>query len=122
MEPQDEMELIPFWKLLLAASVFTILLICFYVSLNLLLHTLISNPIIAALSFLVIAGFGVLISMPENACAVYNVLNPFTHRNPIYAITGYTGYSFLFSAIVLLLATFLINRISVFFFKRKDIS
>ncbi len=122
MEPQDEMELIPFWKLLLAASVFTILLICFYVSLNLLLHTLISNPIIAALSFLVIAGFGVLISMPENACAVYNVLNPFTHRNPIYAITGYTGYSFLFAAIVLLLATFLVNRISVFFFKRKDIS
>lgn len=122
VEPQNEMELIPFWELLLAASVFTILLICFYVSLNLLLHTLISNPIIAALSFLFIAGFGVIISMPENACAVYNILNPFTHRNPIYAITGYTGYSYLFSAIVLLFATVVINGISVIFYKRKDIS
>lgn len=122
MEPQAELELIPFWGLLLLSAIFVFVLIWFYVALNLLMHVLIGNPLLAATCFLLVSGIGIYLSMPENACTIYNAMNPYTYRNPVYAMTGYIGYSFLFSVMVLLLYSLFINGISIFIFKRKDVS
>ena len=121
MEPQLELSIIPFWKMLLVAAIYSMVLILFYISLNLLFHVIFRNPIMSAACFAVVAMIGIGLSSPENAVLNYNHINPFCFRNPMYAITGYIGYSYLYSLMILTAYIIVINLISFIVFKRKDI-
>lgn len=121
MEPQPQMEILPFWKLLLACGLFTLALLMFYVILQLFLHVLLDNPIAAALAALFIAFAGIFLSPPQKAMAGFNLLNPFTYRNPVYAVTGYIGPSYLWSLSILIASGLLLFAITCLLFRKKDI-
>lgn len=121
MEPQLELNIIPFWKMLFIAAIYSMVMILFYISLNLLFHVIFRNPIVSAACFAFVAIVGTAISSPENAVFTYNSVNPFCFRNPVYAITGYIGYSCLYSIIIVAAYIIVINLISFVIFKRKDI-
>lgn len=121
MEPQPDMGIMPFWKVILACTLFSAVLLMFYVVLHLFFHILLTNPIAAASTGLLISFVLAFLSPPETATAIYNLINPITSRNPIYAVTGYIGFSFLWSIIVLIVSIFVLFIISCLLFKRKDI-
>ena len=121
MEPQPEMEILPFWKLLLACGLFSVALLMFYVVLQLFFHVLLDNPIAAALAAQVITFAGIFLSPPQKAMTVYNLVNPFTYRNPVYAVTGYIGPSYLWSFSIVTAAGLLLFAITCLLFRKKDI-
>lgn len=121
MEPQPDMEIMQFWKVMFACTLFSAVLLMFYIVLHLFFHIILINPIAAASAGLFISFALAFLSPPETATAVYNLINPLTCRNPIYAVTGYIGFSFLRSVTVLIVSIFVLYIISCWLFKRKDI-
>lgn len=121
MEPQPQMEILPFWKLLLVCGLFTMALLMFYVILQLFFHVLLANPIAAASAALFTAFTGIFLSPPQKAMAVYNLVNPFTYRNPVYAVTGYIGSSYLWSFSIVVASGLLLFTITCLLFSKKDI-
>lgn len=120
MEPQPEMEILPFWKALLACTLYTAVLLMFYVILQLFFHVLLANPIAAAAAALFTAFAGIFLSPSQKATAVYNLVNPFTYRNPVYAVTGYIGPSYLWSLTIVATAGMLLFAAACLLFRKKD--
>lgn len=120
--PQNALSLIPFWKLILLAFIESMILIVFYLIYNLLFHIIFDNTILAS-SITIGTGLFLMLMSPMNKALDWlSIINPFNYRNPIYSTTGFLGYSYLMSLMILLIFSFLIFIISNLIFKHKEIN
>lgn len=113
MQLNPFMEFIPSWQVTVLSAVFLILLVFFYVQLNFFFTRLFKNAYLGLTINLMIVLLLIYLS-PQSSTAMYNIINPFTYRDPGLLVMGTSYYPWSIGMLVITVynvGLYLINKI-----------